>query len=135
MSVYTVTVVSDRPDFRCFLDLLYGPGREVDSDGDANPVYSRSWTFLYARARENEAPCVEIFASGAGDGAFTIQSDSARLEELAALYLFLTSGDAISCSGQPLDQAAIERLCETYSVELGRADDSVWHETYRSSQY
>lgn len=54
--MYTVTIVRDRPDFRCFLDLLYGTGRDVDTDGDSFPVSSRSWTYFYVKDRESEDP-------------------------------------------------------------------------------
>lgn len=31
--MHTVKVVRDRTDFRAFIDLLYGPNRNVDTDG------------------------------------------------------------------------------------------------------
>lgn len=124
--MYTVTVVGDRPDFRCFLDLLYGPGRDVDTDGDSFPVSSRSWTYLYVKDRESEDPCVEIQVNEADGAIFNVQSESSRLEELAALYLFLTCGGSISFTGQELDEASVRSLCEKYSVELGRAGSSIW---------
>ncbi|MGK8222214.1 hypothetical protein ACRS2S_19880 [Achromobacter xylosoxidans] len=124
--MYTVTVVRDRPDFRCFLDLLYGPGRDVDTDGDSFPVSSRSWTYLYVKDRESEDPCVDIQVNEADGAIFNVQSESSRLEELAALYLFLTCGGSISFTGQELDETSVRSLCEKYSVELGRAGRSIW---------
>lgn len=125
--MYTVVVVADRPDFRCFLDLLFGPGRNVDTEGDSYPVNSRSWTLLHMKDRESDAPSVEIYASEVDESRFKVQSESSRLEELAALYLYLTCGETISNSDQALDKAVIESLCKRYDAELGRARDSIWH--------
>lgn len=44
--MFTVTVRKPRPDFRVFIDLLFGPGWNVDTDGDADPVWSRDWREL-----------------------------------------------------------------------------------------
>lgn len=133
--MYTVTVVSERPDFRCFLDLLYGPGRNVDTDGDSYPVNSRSWTYLYVKDRESDDPYIEIHASEVDVSRFTVQSDSSRLDALAALYLYLTCGGSISSSDQALDKAAIEMLCDRYSVELCRAHGSIWHQSADNAPY
>ncbi|OMG90707.1 hypothetical protein BIZ92_20575 [Achromobacter xylosoxidans] len=124
--MYIVTVVGDRPDFRCFLDLLYGPGRDVDTDGDSFPVSSRSWTYLHVKDRESDDPCVEIQVNEADGAIFNVQSESSRLEELAALYLFLACGGSISSTDRELDEASVRSLCEKYSVELGRARSSIW---------
>ncbi|WP_248739025.1 hypothetical protein [Pseudomonas sp. MWU12-2029] len=133
--MYTVTVVSERPDFRCFLDLLYGPGRNVDTDGNSYPVNSRSWTYLYVKDRESDDPYIEIEASEVDVSRFTVQSDSPRLEVLCALYLYLTCGGAISSSDQALDTAAIEILSDRYSAELSRAHGSIWHQSTDAAPY
>ncbi|ROO33253.1 hypothetical protein SAMN03159507_01281 [Pseudomonas sp. NFACC32-1] len=133
--MYTVTVVSERPDFRCFLDMLYGPGRNVDTEGNSYPVNNRSWTCLYVKDRESDDPCIEIQASEVDGSRFTVQSDSSRLEALCALYLYLTCGGAISSSDQALDKSAIEMLCNRYSVELSRAHGSIWHQSTDEAPY
>lgn len=120
-----MTVVSERPDFRYFLDLLYGPERNVDADGNSYPVNSRSWTYLYVKDRESDDPYIEIQASEVDVSRFSVQSDSSRLEVPAVLYLYLTCGGSISSSDQVLDTAAIEMLCDRYSVELCRAHSSI----------
>lgn len=125
--MYTVMVVTDRPDFRCFLDLLYGPGRNVDTEGDSYPVNSRTWTYLYMKDRESDAHPIMIQASEIDESQFIVQSESSRLEELAALYLYLTCGETISSSAQAVDKAVIESLCDRYDAELGRARGSIWH--------
>lgn len=60
--MFTLTVRKPRPDFRVFIDLLFGPGRNVDTDGDADPVWSRDWRELSITDRESDAPTVEIHA-------------------------------------------------------------------------
>lgn len=84
--MHTVNIVRNRPDFRCFIDLLYGRDRNVDTDGNSYPVNSRLWTRLYIRDRESNAPCVEISATKTDPAIFSITSDSPELEELAAVY-------------------------------------------------
>jgi hypothetical protein len=133
--VHTVKVVRDRPDFRVFVDLLYGPNRNVDTDGDSNPVSSRTWSFLYVADRESDDPSVEIHASDDDADVFVVESDSSRLEELAALYLYLTSGKSICFSGAAIDQAAIDALTDKYRAELGRANGSIWHHSSAESPY
>lgn len=98
----------------------------MDTEGDSFPVSSRAWTYLYVKDRESEDPCMEIQVNEADGAIFNVQSESLKLEELAALYLFLTCGGSISSAAQVLDEAAIRSLCEKYSVELGRARSSIW---------
>jgi len=47
--IYKVKIENERLDFRVFIDLLYGQNKNIDSDGDSNPVYSRNWTDLYVK--------------------------------------------------------------------------------------
>lgn len=133
--MHTVRVDRDRPDFRAFIDLLYGANRNVDTDGDSNPVSSRTWSFLYVADRESDDPSVEIYASEADPAVFLIESGSSTLEELAALYLFLTCGESISSSGEAIDLVAVEVLRDKYRTELGRANASIWHQSSAESPY
>lgn len=133
--MHTVKVVRDRPDFRAFIDLLYGPNRNVDTEGDSNPVSSRVWSFLYVADRESDDPSVEIHASDDDAAVFVVESGSSRLEELAALYLYLTCGESIRFSGASMGQAAIDALTYKYRAELGRANGSIWHQSSAESPY
>ena len=76
--MHTVKVDRDRPDFRAFIDLLYRPNRNVDTDGDSNPVSSRKWSFLYVADRESDDPSVDIHASEADTAEFVVESGSSR---------------------------------------------------------
>jgi len=127
--MHTVKVVKDRTDFRCFIDLLYGSGRNVDTDGDCNAVHDRLWTWLYIADRESNDPHVEIVVSERDPEDFSIISDSPELEELTALYLFLTSGESIRSSGRLLEKASVEQLQRKYAKQLQRADESIWHQS------
>ncbi|MDR3447602.1 hypothetical protein [Dyella sp.] len=133
--MHTVKVVRDRPDFRVFIDLLYGADRNVDTDGDSNPISSRVWTFLYVKDRESDDPCVEIYVSDDDPAVFVVESGSSRLEELAALYLFLTCGESIRTPEKAIDHAAIDALSEQYRAELVRANDSISHQPSPESPY
>ncbi len=133
--MYRVTINRARPDFRCFIDLLYGADEAVDSDGNAHPVSDRSWSFLYLCARRSQRSPIEIWAGQEDISQFSVSSDSSQLEELAAIYLYLTCGESISSAGQKLDQSTIDDLCERYSVELKRARESIWHQSTEDSPY
>ncbi|WP_431228023.1 hypothetical protein [Burkholderia contaminans] len=133
--MHTVKIARNRPDFRCFIDLLYGYPRSVDTDGDAYPVNSRIWTRLYLRDRKNDAPRVAIDPTDTDPAIFTVTSDAPELEALTALYLYLTSGDAISASENLLAASDIERLKEKHAEALQRANQSVWHQSSDEEPY
>lgn len=133
--MHFVEVDRDRPDFRVFIDLLYGHNRNVDTEGDSNPVYSRTWTYLYISDRESDDPSVEIFAVEDRPGIFAVESESDRLEELTALYLFLSCGTSIADAASYFNADKISLLKGKYSVELLRAADAVWHKSSHGLPY
>ncbi|SFM22440.1 hypothetical protein [Marinobacter zhejiangensis] len=130
-----VIVDKPRPDFRVFFDLLFGQGRNVDSEGDAYPVFSREWRDLYFKDREGDEPKVEIYAEIGNPLEFEVESKSVRLEELSALYLFLFCGDSISKGGIDLGVDAVNQLKIKYSGELLRAENSIWHNSNENNPY
>jgi len=133
--MHTIAVSRDRPDFRAFIDLLYGADRNVDTDGNSDPVNSRTWTRLYIADRESSDPSVEIFAIQEQPLLFSVESSSQGLEELAALYLYMTCGESISKSSLPLDSDIISSLQDKYRTELQRAKNAVWHRSSNDSRY
>ncbi|WP_457356353.1 hypothetical protein [Roseateles sp. P5_D6] len=76
-----------------------------------------------------------IEASESESGIFQVESASTRLEELAALYLFLCSGSAIASSQGPLGDAQRAELQAGYGTELQRAAKAVWHQSSDSNPY
>ena len=84
--MYRVTIIKDRPDFRVFIDLLFGAHRNVDTDGDSNPVNSRTWSYLYITDREGDAPFVKITGYDLNPDIFEVESASIELEELHNLF-------------------------------------------------
>ena len=130
--MYQVVIIKSRPDFRVIIDLVFGTNRNVDSEGNSNPVYSREWTNLYIKDRESESPSIEIAAE---NSIFSIESESANFEELVALYLFLYCGSKISCNGESLGGEYIEKLKLKYITQLGVAEKSVWHQSSSSCPY
>ncbi|PFH10966.1 hypothetical protein BCF11_3403 [Collimonas sp. PA-H2] len=133
--MYHVTVNGNRPDFRIFVDLLYGVDRNVDTDGDSDPVNSRTWSYLYIADRESDDPFVEIGALVEQPKMFSVESKSERLEELTALYLFMCCGAEIADSSTTLSSEQIESLKVRYSVELSRAAVSRWHRSSDEEPY
>ncbi|XXF07212.1 hypothetical protein J3Q00_14290 [Pseudomonas sp. D2-3] len=133
--MFFVRIVRDRPDFRVFIDLLYGIGRHVDTDGNAESVTSRNWTELYLCDRESDDPFVEIYEAQGQPGILVVESSNDRLMQLTALYLYLESGSSISVRSQTLSSANIEALADQYRFELDRAKASVWHFSSPQSPY
>jgi hypothetical protein len=125
--MYRVLVHKDRPIFSVFIDLLYGAGRNVDTDGDSIPADSRVWTWLYIADRESDSPSIEINASQSDPTIFEVKSESQELETLAALYLFLYCGTSIAVGNRELNQQEIEDLKGRYTTQLQRAANAVWH--------
>jgi len=133
--MHLVEIEKERPDFRVFIDLLYGHDRNVDTDGNSIPVHSRIWTELYISDRESNDPSVEISLSVDQPKVFVVESESDRLEELAALYLFLTSGTSISNSSTRLSAEQILELQRRYAPDLARAANSIWHKSSHGVPY
>lgn len=124
---FLVTIHKPRPDFRVFIDLLFGPDRNVDSDGDADPVWSREWRELSLKDRESETPRLEIYAPDPEPTAFGVMCEQTDIAELSALYLYLYCGEAIARDGEALNKAEIERLKRKHMEALARAERAVWH--------
>lgn len=130
-----VIVKNPRPDFRVFVDLLFGFGRNIDSDGDSNPVYSRSWRELYISDRESDEPHVELYSELLDPLQFEVKSKSKRLEELAALYLYLSCGVSMEKDGVFFSEQDIQALKLNYVKEITRADNSIWHQSGEKNPY
>ena len=133
--MHRVTIVKDRPDCRVFIDLLFGANRNVDSEGNSNPVNSRTWSGLYLTDRESDAPFVEITRLNENPDIFEVESASGDLEELTALYLFIYSGRAIEADNKSLEKPQIELLKEKYALQLQRAEASIWHRSSNENPY
>lgn len=127
VKMFTVIVHKPRPDFRVFIDLLFGAGRNVDADGDADPVSSREWLELYITDRESNAPNVELQAEACDPTLFEVRSESAQLAELAALYLYLYCGEVLKRDGVAVGPDECAHLKASYADQLARAERAVWH--------
>ena len=137
--MFTVRVNKPRPDFRVFIDLLYGHDHNVDIDGDSFRPESREWRQLYIKDRESDEPSVEILAlskcSQNDQLEFEIISESERLEELSAIYLYKYCGQFISKSHTPLNDEEINFLINQYSININVANSSLWHQSSESNPY
>lgn len=128
-----VRVNSARPDFRTFLHLAYGIEANVDTDGDAKPVYTREWTYLYMRLREDGAKPVRAEAVD-GDW-WAVESDDAALAEVVALYLFEVCGAAIERDGHSVAPETVAAAREAHARALKRAQGSPWHRSCEDDPY
>lgn len=133
--MFTVRVNGERPDFRVFTDLLYPPGRNFDSDGDASDPACRNWTWLYLRDRESDAAPLEIEAFTDDIQLFAIRSDDSEQAALAALYLLRYCGTTLTRNGTPLDPIEIDILQARFESQLRRADASKWHRSSTQNPY
>jgi len=133
--MHRVEICGDRPDFRVVIDLLYGFGRNVDTDGDSVPVHSRVWQHLYIRDRESSDPSVEVAFDEEGPASLEVESKSTQLEELTALYLYLFCGRALYANGEKLTSEDIEALEKRYATQLHRAEVSIWHTSSNDNPY
>ena len=129
MTEFVVIVDKPRPDFRVIVDLVHGPGRNVDTEGDAKEVWSRDWCELYIRDRESAEPRVEIHAAPEPPLKFGVVSADAELAELAALYLYVYCGVVIERDNQALSAEETSRLKNKYTDALARAANSIWHQS------
>ncbi|MGJ8641114.1 MAG: hypothetical protein ACSHYA_17115 [Opitutaceae bacterium] len=123
-----VKISDSRPDFRAFISLLYCDDQSVDTDGDADPVSSGNWTYLYLADRESEDPGVDIDLCTHSDF-FSVKSESTKNEEMAALYLYEYCGSELRDEHRPYSEKEISELIKKYSVELQRARDSTWNQS------
>lgn len=133
--MHRVKINKHRPDFRVFIDLLYGNDRSVDTEGDSVPVNSRTWTYLYISDRESGDPSIELGASEHAPEVFEVVSESSQLEELTALYLYLSCGSSIASGERVLTETEVGRLRNVYASQLQRADKSIWHRSSNETPY
>lgn len=127
MKIFKVTVHKPRPDFRVLIDLLFGEGWNVDTEGDADPVWSRDWRELSIKDRESDTPKLEVYAAADDPTRFEVRSDAALLAELAAIYLYSYCGEALELDGVTFGPDECARLIESYEFQLNRAARAVWH--------
>lgn len=88
-----------RPAFVSVVDHVYGPGANVDTDGDSNPADSTEWTWLYMQLRPapNE-PVVEVTMMDETFAVMRVASDDLLLATKAAEFLADTTGGKLSRS-------------------------------------
>ena len=133
--MYIVEVKNKRPDFRVFIDLLYGYNHNVDTDGDAYPVYSRDWKELFIANREKANSFIEIIANEQSQELFEIKSDEQELEIISALYLYEYCGSNIIKDNKKLSLELINNFKNKFLIELERGRKSIWHKSNSNNPY
>ena len=130
--MYKIKLCGQRPDFRVMIDLLYGFGHNVDTDGNSIPVNTRDWTKLYMQDRESTTPRLEIFPQEEFMCCF---SKDQRSQELASVYLYEYCRTQIYFENECLSVKQIERMLNKYPQEFKRANASIWHQSSDENPY
>lgn len=133
--MHSVKINRNRPDFRVFIELLYGPNWNVDSDGNSIPVWSRTWTRLYLADRKGGSHPVVISPSDDEPAVLCVESQSQDLEELAAVYLHHYSGSEIVKDSVLLSADQVATLKARFTSEIARADSARWHKSSAENPY
>lgn len=140
--MFKVKANRDRPDFRVLIDLLFGPGRNVDTSGNCKFPSDRSWTDVYIRDRESDAPSVKAWVhedywdedDNCLELVFHVESCDTETEEAVAIYLYGYCGEYISTETDRLTDDQISRLRQKHAEKLQRANESNWHSTVDHEQ-
>jgi hypothetical protein len=86
-----------RPPFGLVVDHVYGPGANVDTEGDSYPASSTTWTWLYMQLRSaQDEPVVEVTMVDDAHTIMRIASDDLELAAAAAQFLSTRVGGTLS---------------------------------------
>ena len=130
--MFRLNTISRRPDFRVLIDLLFDPGRNVDTSGNCRFPEDQSWTDVFIRDRESNQPHVVAYVPDEywddDDNClrelFHIKSEHQDSEEVVALFLYEFCGDTIWDDSGRLSELEIETLRKKHSEKLARAKNS-----------
>jgi hypothetical protein len=82
-----------RPPFGSVVAHVYGPGANVDTDGDSYPALSAAWTWLHMQSRPTlNAPVVKIMMLDETATVMRVASDDLALATKAARFLAEQTG-------------------------------------------
>ena len=133
-----VKINGQRPDFRVFKTFFFGDDfHNCDSDGDAFVVYSRDWTELYMRSRENgqwfDIQCIEK-----DNFIFKITSDTQ--ENVCRIAYFLaeeTKGVILNNENQIINHDDVILKMGNFDLKerLYLAEKSIWRKSSEDNPY
>lgn len=133
-----VEIKEQRPDFRVFKAFFFGDDfHNCDSDGNASPVYSRDWTELYMRSRENnqwfDIQCIE-------KDNLTFKITSNTEENVYQIAYFLakeTKGVIINRKNQIIDANDVISRMGNFNLEerLLLAEKSIWRKSSKGNPF
>mgnify|MGYP007073207982 CR=1 FL=1 len=131
--MFQVIAKAARPDFRVIIDLLFEPGREIDTSGNCRYPKDIEWTDLYVKDRESDRPPVNIWIpeqywdddDNCLQFVFYIESADVIAEEAVAIYLFDYCGESILENQRALNADERRTLRERYADLISRANRSV----------
>ena len=130
--MYIVTANSNRPDFRVLIDLLFDPGRNVDTSGNCRFPDDKSWTDVYIKDRESEQPHVVAYVpeeywdddDNCIQETFHIKSEHGDSEESVAIFLYDYCGHEIWEDNRKLSEFERNELRNKHSLRIELAKTS-----------
>lgn len=134
----TVKVNADRPDFRVFGVYFFGSDtHNYDSDGNSNPVYSRKWTELYMRSRENKDLWFEIFPNEGEENVLIVQSDNIETVNIIAYFLARETQGIIFDNGKIIPLEYLQKNMGDFQLtqRLLLADNCIWRKSKETNPY
>ena len=122
-----VKINSVRPDFRVFVDYLWGADHNFDSDGDSYDPASRVWTELYMSSREIENQSFMIGKIKDDPLVFEVSSENKYLLNRVVYFLKRETHGITQVS----DETLLLNMGDDFNLEeaLARADASIWRKS------
>lgn len=134
----TVLINSSLPDYRLFIDFMWGEGHNIDSDGDSDNPASRNWTYLYMKSREIENEVFSIDQTVKNSLVYEVTSSNEVIAKRAAYFLAKETNGKIDYNDKMFQIDLFEHeLGNDFDLTkaLQRAAISVWRKSSLENPY
>ena len=102
---FCVEIGGPRPRFRAVADHLWGPGVDIDSDGDSATPEDPNWTELTVIKRPDYEERVDVDRVSSTPLILNVRSTSLELARRAAVFLAnSTNGKIVECPPPTADR-------------------------------
>lgn len=133
-----VQINGNRPDFRIFGVYFFGnDDHNYDSDGNSNPVYSRKWTELYMRSRENEDLWFEIFPKEDDENILIVESDNLQTVNIITYFLAKETQGIVFETDKEIPLEILQKNMGNFDLtrHLLLANNSIWRQASETNPY
>jgi hypothetical protein len=133
-----VIVNSNLPDYRLFIDFIWGSGHNVDSEGDSYNPASRNWTELYMSSRVKKGESFTIEQNKDNSLIYLISSYNEYVAKRAAYLLAKETSQKICVDEVEYKLDFLEdKLGQDFNLldALKRADASIWRKSSLENPY